>query len=166
MSDKEKEEVLTFIYHEAIEEVECGNCHVKVYMCNLSSTECITDCTEHKDHQCDLKGEYVRVRFTSCGDMCSECQAIVLYKTCLQQQQQQTPPTETIDSSSSDEESEYGYDTDSLKQADANADHNRIIKGDWYTNRNGYQACRWCRCEGNDTDECGCMDSNKSTTEL
>ena len=103
--------VLTFIYHKAIEEVECGNCHAKVGIYNLSSMECITDCTQHKDHECDLKLGYVRLKFSSCGDMCSECQSVILYQTCLKQT---TPPKETIESSSDDESEGYGYDTDSL----------------------------------------------------
>ena len=72
--------------------------------------ECITDCTQHKDHECDLKLGYVSLKFTSCGDMCSECQSIVLYNTCLKQ----TGPKETVESS--DESEGYGYDTDSLKR--------------------------------------------------
>ena len=135
--------VLTFIYHQAIEEVECGNCHDKVGIDNLSSMECITDCPQHKDHECDLKLGYVSLKFTSCGDMCSECQSVVLYQTCLKQ----TGPKETVestddDSDSSDDESVgYGYDTDSLKKADADNDDDDE-QGDWYTNRDGYQACR------------------------
>ena len=116
--------VLTFIYHQAIEEVECGNCHAKVTIDNLSSMECITDCTQHKDHECDLKLGYVSLKFASCGDMCSECQSIVLYNTCLKQ----TGPKETVESS---EESEgYGYDTDSLKKADADNDDDDEEEGD------------------------------------
>ena len=156
--------VLTFIYHQAIEEVECGNCHAKVSIYNLSSMECITDCTQHKDHECDLKLGYVRLKFSSCGDMCNECQSVILYQTCLKQT---TPPKETIESS--DDESEgYGYDTDSLKKADADNDDDGIEQGDWYTNRDGYQACRWCRSKGNGTDDCSCIESNKSplTTDL
>ena len=159
----EKMNVLTFIYHKAIEEVECGNCHAKVGIYNLSSMECITDCTQHTDHACDLKLGYVSLKFTSCGDMCSECQSVILYQTCLKQT---SPPKETIESSSDDDESEgYGYDTDSLTKADADDDEE---KGDWYTNRDGYQACRWCRSKGNGTDDCSCIESNKSplTTDL
>ena len=38
-------------------------------------------------------------------------------------------------------------DTDSLKKADADNDDDDEEEGDWYTNRDGYQACRWCRSE-------------------
>ena len=136
--------VLTFIYHQAIEELECGNCHAKEGIDNLSSMEYITDCTQHKDHECDLKLGDVSLKFTSCGDMCSECQSVVLYQTCLKQ----TGPKETVESSdesessdqseSSDESEGFGYDTDSLKKADADNDDDDEEKGDWYTNRDGY----------------------------
>ena len=154
--------VLTFIYHQAIEEVECGNCHSKVIIDNLSSTQCVVDCDQHKDHECELKLGYGRLKFTNCGNACHQCQGAILYQTCLEHIEQK----ETVESSTDEDEDDnkdFGYDTDSLKKADDDEE-----KGDWYTNRDGYQACRWCRSKGNGTDDCSCIESNKSllTTDL
>ena len=152
--------VLTFIYHQAIEEVECGNCHSKVIIDNLSSTQCVVDCDQHKDHECELKLGYGGLKFTNCGNACHQCQGAILYKTCLEHIEQRRIK-ETVESSTDeDDNKDFGYDTDSLKKADADADSDDDDVGDWYTNRNGYQACRYCRSKGNGDDECDCTYSH------
>ena len=43
--------------------------------------ECIMDCKDHKDHDCELKLGYVRLKFTGCGNMCSSCQEAIMHRS-------------------------------------------------------------------------------------
>ena len=101
-------------YHEGTEEVECGNCHTKVDIDNLASLECITDCKEHKDHDCELQPGYVHLKFTSCGCIYGTCQEAIIYGAHV---------NKTVDSSSDGDSMDDSNDDDEV--------------GNWYTNRDG-----------------------------
>ena len=140
--------VLVFVYHEGTEEVECCNCHTKVDIDNLASLECIMDCKDHKDHDCELKLGYVRLKFTGCGNMCSPCQQAIIYGAQINQM---------VESSSSDDEGYNDVEYDSMPDSDDDSE-----VGHWYTDRDGYQSSQYCRGKGNVCDECECVGSREA----
>ena len=121
IAEDTKEHDLCLIYHKATEEVECGNCHVKIDMDELHWQYDIQGREFPKGHQCEFSKHYLRLKFTSCSNECAECKLANIYFA------------------------EVGQDNDGYVTSDDNeSSSDGESDGEWYTERDGVLICKFC----------------------
>ena len=121
---------LCLIYHEATEEVECGNCHAKIDMDELHWQYDIDGHELPKGHQCEFSKHYLCLKFTGCSNECAECKLANIYFA-----------------ANNDEEEEVGQDNSGYVTSDdneSNSSSDDESNGEWYTDRDGVLICKFC----------------------